>query len=555
MQVRHLPGIAAGAELQADVCIVGTGPAGATIALELARSDLKVIVVESGDLERSVAADQLDEIENVGRPRILDQWLVRNRIFGGSSYTWAGRCIPFEEIDYQKREWVPYSGWPITSADLAPFVARSLAYLGLSAAARPAPYQHGFGKLGSENQDAQLDTELLSPVVWQFSKDASRRSLSFNPPTSGVNFGQQLTRENARNIDLFLDASVTNINTNEDGTAVNSIDVCASDGKRRAVSAPIIVLCAGGIENARLLLASKDVHRHGLGNEKDLVGRFLMDHLKGDIVSFDPAEAEPLRRLFGRFQVKSIDGEHWFDRGMQLVPPLQRKLGLLNGALFLDEHDHIASDDPWLAMKRIAQRKGPFIQDALSVGLGSGLIANGLAQYLISKRSLPRKMKELAIRCIVEQQPNPASRITLSDRLDRLGVPLPKINWQVAEQDQTTIKALANLFANEAKRFGLKPKLRPWILEDRDLPPEYRDIAHPIGTTRMASDRSAGVVDANCEVFGVNGLYVAGSSIFPTGGHANPTQMIVAFAIRLADTIKKRSLNRDIPAVLKVTAS
>jgi choline dehydrogenase-like flavoprotein len=134
--------------------------------------------------------------------------------------------------------------------------------------------------------------------------------------------------------------------------------------------------------------------------------------------------------------------------------------------------------------------------------------------------------------------------VTLSNRTDKFGVPLSRVNWQVSEQERKTIEMTTRLFSSEARRLGFA-EFAPeqWIARAEGLPPHFLDIAHPTGTTRMAIDRHSGVVDPNCEVHGTSGLFVAGSSVFPTAGHANPTQMIVALAIRLADTLKQRSMN------------
>ncbi len=120
-------------------------------------------------------------------------------------------------------------------------------------------------------------------------------------------------------------------------------------------------------------------------------------------------------------------------------------------------------------------------------------------------------------------------------------MPLTRIDWKVSEQEQETVRATARLVASEFARLGLKPpKLEDWIISNQNFPDEIRDVAHPTGTTRMAEDSRSGVVDPDCEVHGVRGLFVMGSSVFPTSSHANPTQMIVAFAIRLADLLKGR---------------
>jgi choline dehydrogenase-like flavoprotein len=543
MQIEDLRSVPADTTLQADVCVVGSGPAGATVALELVNTGLAVVIVESGGRERNEDTDRLNEIESTGQPRITDQWLVRNRMFGGTSNTWAGRCAPFDHIDFQARDWVPHSGWPFGPAELTPYLDRSAAHLGLSAAKGYIDEQSFWSFAGRHKPAQRFDERLLLQAFWQFS--AGDRKYNY------VNFADRLQHSKAPNIKVLLNATVTHINTNHAGTTVESVDLRTAAGERRKLSAQSIILCAGGIENARLLLASRRVLTNGLGNGHDLVGRFLMDHLKGKVGSFDPSHVLSLRNLFGRYSIKSGNGRHWFHQGARLSTIAQRDHGLLNSALFLDEYECIAADDPWMAIKRMLGRKGSLIADGLSVASQAPFVAYGLHEFFIRKNSLPRKLTEAVIRCIVEQQPNPDSRVTLSDRVDRFGVPLSRINWKVSEQEWKTLEMTTRLFASEMQRLGVPSfRIEDWVERGEDFPPHFLDIAHPTGTTRMSTDRRAGVVDTSCQVHGTNGLYVAGSSVFPTSGHANPNQMIVALAIRLADTLKQRLINSLYPRLI-----
>jgi choline dehydrogenase-like flavoprotein len=140
-----------------------------------------------------------------------------------------------------------------------------------------------------------------------------------------------------------------------------------------------------------------------------------------------------------------------------------------------------------------------------------------------------------------EQVPDADSRITLSERRDRLGMRLPKVDWRSHPDEARTMHRMAELVSDELERIGLpKPVLADWVRDKAQIPASFVDVAHPSGTTRMSSDPGKGVVDADCEVHGVEGLFVSGSSVFPTAGHCNPTQMIVAMAIRLSDHLKVR---------------
>jgi choline dehydrogenase-like flavoprotein len=534
MPIADLRTIPENESLTADVCIIGSGPAGATTALELANSPLKVVVLESGGTERTPEADLLNEVENVGRPRIMDQWLVRNRLLGGTSNTWAGRCTGFDEIDYEIRNWVPAAGWPVSIQDLEPYLVRSESYLGLlgSGGFESSKFR---GILRTGLAKSGFREDLFLPAFWQVSRSGAKRG-------SAVNFGQLLRSGRASNVSILLNATATRLNTDEFGNKIESVDVKTPEGNSRRISATCVVLCAGGIENARLLLASNHVVRSGLGNQKDLVGRYLMDHLKGTVISFHSRHAAAVEQRFPQYLLKSKNGYHRVLQGVRLSPVVQRKQGLLNCAVFLEESELVADDDPYAAIKKIARREGSPASHGMSIVSNAGLVGRGLFGYLAYKRAFPRKQKRLELRCIVEQRPSPESRVMLSNQVDRYGIPLPKIDWRVSEQEVQTIRATAKCLDQELGRLYIgKRTVEPWIEQDQGLPPHFLDIAHPIGTTRMSNSRDSGVIDESCEVYGTRGLFVAGSSVFPTSGHANPTQMIVALAIRLAETLKNRS--------------
>ena len=530
MPIIDLSDIPTGEKIEADICIVGSGPTGATIARELDGKRLRVIVVESGGTERDADVDALNEIENVGRARVMDQWLVRNRLLGGSSNTWTGRCAPFDDIDYKARGWVEYSGWPFTADEMEPFLDRAAPYLGLGIGSGFS--DRSFWKLfGRPGFSPELNAELLVPFFWQFSKDDVNRF-------DYMRFGKSL-RNSACEARVILNATVTSINTDTAGAVARSVELRGRDGALREVSAPRIVLCAGGIENARLLLASRRTNSAGLGNQNDLVGRFLMDHPRGRIGIFDVATSASLQKWFGVYNLKSSRGTHRFRHGFRLSSDYQRKNKLLNSAVWLNEV--VTDDDPWNALSRMLRGRGNVIKDALSVGSNLGLFAKGLNQFLIQRNGLPRKLERLELQCIVEQQPDPESRITLSERVDRFGMPISRINWKINPPEERTVRTIGRLVQAEFRRLGLNELcLDDWLMRDEGLPLSIPDIAHPTGTTRMAATPKSGVVDPTCQVHGVQGLFIAGSSVFPTSGHANPTHMSVAMAIRLTDVLKKQ---------------
>lgn len=519
------------ARLRCDVCIIGSGPAGITIARELSGTSLRVTILESGGAERQEASDALNEIESVGWPRVMDQWAVRNRMLGGSSSTWSGRCAPFDEIDMQYRDWVPHSGWPFEISDLMAYIDRSAKHLGLGAG-NGITDDRVWALTGHRRVRTGPDPDpgKLLPMFWQYGRDPvnqyDRIRFSHFAPDLGPN------------VTLVTNATVLRINAKESCNAVESVEFATANRRRWTLPASTVVLCGGGIENTRLLLSSDNVAKNGLGNDKDLVGRFLMDHLRGPVARFRSETTRGVLNQFASFKSPSA-GSNSFQHGMRLSPVIQRVERLLNCSAWV--HEHLAADDPWESLILFLRREAGTRPDFRSMLRNSGLLIYGLKEHFISHRALPRKLVEVTLEAMCEQVPNPDSRITLSRQRDHLGMQISHIDWRVGDEEARAMRRIAELMVDEFPRMGIDPpELEEWVRDGAMFPQTFRDVAHPTGTTRMAEDPAQGVVDSHCQVHGVHGLFIAGSSVFPTAGQANPTQMIVALAVRLADTLKDR---------------
>ena len=512
-----------------DICIIGTGPAGSTLASELSESNLKIVVLESGGFERSAHADALNVVENAGGAREPDQWEVRNRIVGGSSHTWGGRCAPFDEIDLEDRPWVPNSGWPFSIEDLDPFLNRSKTHLGLVVG-------NGFNDhrfwdiIGRDDISPAYNQRLLLPFFWQFSRDPKEQY-----PYEHLRFGRHLQSRSGRNVTLAINATAIRIEPKSLQQSDENVVFCSPDGRAYSLSAKSIVLCAGAIENARLLLASTNVSSLGLGNQNDLVGRYLMDHPRGAVGTFDIQDAKTLRKWLGRFNFSG----RLFRAGLRLSPEIQKAEGLLNCAAWLGET--VSRDDPWEICKRVIQGKAHIPGDVFALARNSSFMIGGFHDYVVGGNGIPRKLSALTLDCMCEQTPNPDSRVTLAEQTDRFGVPIPRIDWRTDPSESNTMRRMAELVRDELKRTSSGSiKLADWIEDQSMPPPHFLDVGHPTGATRMHVNPTKGVVDPNGQVHEIEGLFVAGSSVFPTAGHCNPTQMIVALAVRLADHLKAR---------------
>lgn len=576
MEIANLASFAADSSFEADVAIVGGGPAGLTIAREFFGTSTRVLILESGLLDETPDHAALNEVESVGEPRtdaqkrkriafhgaqsltwshVVQPYGVRCRGLGGSTQAWAGKSAAFDEIDFAIRPWVPHSGWPITRASLDPYLDRAADALNLG----PNCYDDGLWKLMGV-KPPELRFGGLRSFFWQFARSRIDH-------LDVIRVGREFLASRADNVRVLLNATATRIGLTPDGGSFEGIEVSTIDGARSKVKARMAVIAASSIENARLLLASNAVQSNGIGNGRDLVGRFLMDHAGARVARFDAGDAARVMRRFGFYGLRHQGRTHMYMHGLAPTPALQERLRLLNSAVyFMPEH---SPDDPWGAFKRLLRRSSAKpMEDARIVLGGAGLVAKGIGMKVLASgatpdllkefivntairvnpnlvadefrsRGMPHKLSLVSIDAIAEQRPDPDSRVRLSDRTDRFGMPLAKVDWRINNDERRTIVQLARLTRDAFASAGLPtPILESWVDEERLVDADIIDMAHSAGTTRMSANPASGVVDQDCQVHGVRGLFISGGSVFPTIGHANPTLMILALAIRLSDKIK-----------------
>lgn len=575
MQVEDLSSPDAHPTIDTDLVIIGGGPAGLAIAREFFGTSTRVLIVESGTLAEHPRITALNAVESVGEPKgesarmrvechgpHVPSWShdsqaygVRCRVLGGSSHAWTGKSAAFDQVDFAAREWVPFSGWPFGLDTLAPYLDRAAELMNLG----PNCYDDRLWDLMQLiPPQPQLDPALLKSFFWQFAHSRSDR-------LDHLRFGPEFMACDAPNVRVLLNATVTRIDTDDTGARFQGLEVSTIDGVRSSVRAKAAVLAASGIENPRLLLVSKRTHPNGLGNQHDIVGRFLMDHPTARIGRFKVEDIPAVMERFGLFGVRLGDRVQMYQHGLVPSREIQERERLLHCAAFMSAER--AADDPWGALKRLlrANSARPF-SDLRAIACNTDLLAQGVAMRLQhshavprwfehtfnkamtrrypsfsgrATRGLPHKLSGVRIDGITEQRPDPESRISLSHKVDALGVPMARVDWRIDDDARRSLIRLGHLLAHEFPRAGLPtPLLEDWIAEQRPEDGVITDHGHTSGTTRMSDDPKTGVVDSNCQVHGVARLYVAGASVFPTSGHANPTLMIVSVAIRLADRIK-----------------
>jgi choline dehydrogenase-like flavoprotein len=508
------------ATIECDLCIIGAGAAGITIARSFAGGPLRVCLLESGGLEFEPEIQALYAGRNVGLP-YFDLDVCRLRFFGGSTNHWAGRCRPLDELDFAPRPWVPLSGWPLGRAELEPFYreAQTLCQLGAFDYA-PEPW------LDPGQQVLPFDPQKLVSRVWQFS-----------PPTL---FGEvyRAALEGAANVEILLHASVVEVVANESGAEVQSVTVATLAGQRASVAARSYVLACGGLENPRLLLASNRQVNVGLGNQTDMVGRCFMEHPHMNAARAlvtDPAVLAFYTRGQGGGRAQGVEVVGC----LNLSPARQQAEQVLNfDGLFTVDN---IGDSGYAALRRIwnAAERGAWPDD-LAGDLWQALIdIDDTAAGLLGRFGLREYRADNAsflMWCSAEAAPNTDSRVRLGDERDALGVPRIELDWRLTDLDKRTLQAGHQAVAEELGRAGLgRLQIDDWLTADlTSWAPALEGGHHHIGTTRMSADPARGVVDADCRMHGVANLYVAGSSVFPTCGSANPTLTVVALALRLA---------------------
>jgi choline dehydrogenase-like flavoprotein len=509
--------------LSARVCVIGSGAAGLTLAQELDGSGLSVLVLEGGGRRFDPRSQRLYDSEVVGLTH-GGVHTLRFRVFGGTTTRWAGQALPLGDVDFEQRDWVPRSGWPLTRDDLEPYYARAGEVMGLL----PFPRHPAQGWPPELPEPPAFDPALLTPYFSQFSAR----------PNFAETLGAGLAR--SENVQLVLGANVTELVPDRGGTYVQAARVRSFSGRGLDVRADVFVVCCGGIESARVLLASDRFSEGGLGNEHDLVGRCFQDHpgfAVGPVRSAgDGAQAFGPRRAGG---VKLI-------ARFAVSDELQRRERLLNstGAVVFEASQSESINAGKLAFRSI--RSPELRREALgalrTIARDPLPLVRAGGRYLRGRPALDTSgTPVLGIGC--EQVPNPDSRVTLSDQRDELGVRRTVLDWRMTESEIGTCRRLVEVAAAELERTGVgRVDLDGFELPDDpdELSELVIDAGHHMGTLRMAEEPERGVVDRDCKVFGLDNLYVGSSAVFPTSGCSNPTFTILALCIRMADALKAR---------------
>lgn len=530
--------------LDATICIIGAGAAGITLACELDGHNVKVILLESGGL--STEASLADDYRGWASAPHPDPTQYRRAAFGGTTSLWGGRCVPFDPLDFERRDYLPGSGWPIPYEEIARHYPRALAYCdagrfdftatGSIRAARPTI--SGFDGGGIVLDDC-----------------IERYSL---PTDFGKRYGRQIER--SANITALLHARCVRLIKRSAEDRVEAAEFVDRAGRHRQVRAAVFVVATGGIEAPRLLMSSEP-QGAGFGNRYDLLGRFYSCHFENSYGRVIPNGAA----VVFDFE-KTADGIYC-RRQLRFSAHAQREHRLLNTAFRLHfpaysdaTHGSSAMSMIYLAKSALLPEYRAILQhnaaDTVSSPTSRHLynVVTGLPQLLqfsfdwifrirLARRKLPYTLignadgsYPLEFNC--EQTPLESNRVTLGTDTDRHGMRRVHIEWRICEAD---VEAAGRAFRVLRTVMNASTACRLEYNEEELHDKLSRSPplgGHHIGTTRMAATEKEGVVDTNCALFGLPNLYVASSAVFPTSSHANPTLSIVALAVRLAARLR-----------------
>jgi choline dehydrogenase-like flavoprotein len=515
-----------GASLSADICIVGAGAAGITLAMELIPTRKRIILVEGGDLKYS---EESQSLYHMARDRwYWDPAETRLRFFGGTTNHWEGSCRPFDPIDFEHRPWVADSGWPFSYYDLEPYYDRAYPYV----------------ELGERYRNERPLLRHLDAYWQKMEAGGFNIRLAYSsPPTR---FGQKYLEalRTAPNVTILTRANLVSIDEAADRQSVASLTIANYKRRKATIAAAYYVIALGGIEKARALLLSDAVTPGGIGNERDLVGRYFMDHPVVEAVVFYPIAG------FMRAWDMGIANSVSLSPFLQASEDLLRRNQLTNARMPL----------AWATKSYTSQgiESTHQIEKALATGRELPEILTHLrnvlgdADLILEQWRRQHGFKPMVNRAdeyggyvmqmMMEQRPDRANRIILTDERDALGLRKGRVAWRLPQSEKDELKRLIAFFAKGMGAQGLGV-VRSFLSED-DTDRRFEDVvnfgAHHMGTTRASVDPKRGVVDGDQRIHGRGNIYMAGSSVFPTGSHVPPTTTIVATTIRLADHLKKR---------------
>jgi choline dehydrogenase-like flavoprotein len=526
--------------LEAEVCVVGSGPVGLAVAVTLVRRGIAVVLLESGRERPDSAKQELSDVEITDRSRHAEMRVAVSRAWGGTGRMWGGRCTPLAPIDFEPRPHVDSAGWPISADDLDGYSADAAAFIGCVEGHFNAP---------AAAVDPGPDLDLTRLERW----------------CERPNVGAELRKRGLpATFALVLDATVVDLELDDARRRVAAVRIVSGNREVRFAGAKRFVLACGGLETVRLLLHVQARHPDLLGKAEGPLGRYYMGHVSGKVArirfrspqmanlfAYGVSDSGGVYRRRICFTASLLRRERlpdviFYPDNPMLGDPTHRS-GLLS-ALFL------ALSTPVIGKRLISEAilrsqmtdRPRYLEHLRNVIVDApstvGHLADVLHQKFVLHRTKPfvflqSKSGEYPLHYHAEHLPSADSRVRLTEARDATGSRRLRVDLRFSRADAEGVARAHDRLAAALSKGGLadlvfgvsRGKVEDAIVECAG------DGIHQIGLARMASDPRDGVVDRDCKVFGIDNLFLAGSAVFRTSGHANPTFTAVALGLRLAD--------------------
>lgn len=489
----------------ADITIIGAGAAGILLAIKLSRQGKKVLIIESGHFNEDVERQRLNEVEQKGKFLENAVW-GRKRAVGGTTIAWGGQSLPFTSLDFEKREWVQNSGWPILYEEILPYYKEANSFMGIDTL--------------NYSTDIYQKTQLKDPGI-----DPALFDYHVSKWAAEPNFYSLYKQELKEKVTIIYNAQVIEINNTGDKTETIEISNFRNESFLAAVE--ILIIAAGTIETVRLLLYNN------IGNHSGYLGKFFMDHPCIEVGTITTNNAYRLQRLFNTHVWK----DRKYSVRLSLTKNVQQRSKLLNCSASIMFQFPEDSFDPYGELKSF--KKDFNLRRLVRISGSAPSIIKSTWAYIINR--FYYKINAIAkIALMIEQEPSEESYISLDDKQDVFGVSKALINWNITYNTWRTAVHTAKALKTQIEDLKLgNVNLYTDIKDDIPNWNDYlTDVCHHMGGSRMSSFAENGVVSPDLQVWGNRNLYVCSCSVFPTVSHSNPTLTMLALASRLANHLK-----------------
>lgn len=489
-----------------DVTIIGAGAAGVLLAVKLAQKGKKVLVIESGHFEVDEEKQKLNEVVNT-RKILGSAYTGRNRGIGGTTLTWGGQSLPFSQLDFNKRDWVMNSGWPLAYDSMKEYYKTANAFMKIDT----LNYHDDIFK-EINLSDKQIDKKVFDFHVAKWA----------NEP----NFQTLYKTFLEKHVSVYYHAQLIKINQSDN--KVTNIDVKNFNGQLFNFKINKLIVACGGIETIRTLL------NNNIGNHSNWLGKCFMEHPCIELGDIFTDKSYKLQKTFNTHMWQ----RRKYSLRLSLSDHFQIENKLLNcsaGIMFTCKSDAF---DPYAELKYFRSEFNLKSLIKLSGSLGS-LIKSAWA--LLFQKFFFKDNTENKLVLMMEQEPDETSYIGLSDEVDQFGIPKAKISWHISKKSWDTTIACANALKKEIERLKYgKVKFYDFIKSDNEHWMDcLSDVNHHMGGARMSARPEDGVVNTDLQVWNIPNLFVCSCAVYPTSSHSNPTLTLLALGTRLTDFICK----------------